>query len=633
MKRQTMMLSLSSSMHLKHGNNPSAPVTTSARHPLLAGIFLALAAALPLADALAASRTVSDGDTPTENGATYDHGGANTHALTVTGPDSSYSGTNITLSIAAPASAKVAAAISNGGTMLLQTGTITIDGNNTGISITDAESCFKGNNLTIIGTGTQVSRYALESFAGGQLELESSTIDTVKQGVVANGGTMILRDVDLSSWNRGYVVVSGGRMEVTGGSLHMNTGASQTQGFYSSGSTSYLVIKNVTASITTPDALVCGIVLLNDGHMDIKNTTLDVTGLRGETYAGSIRDGTFEATDLTLTSNDSGMILRGNLDATFTDSRIISETNTLLIQDDNLSAGIDRTIKINDGSLTARHGPLIVTRGDEQGRSADITINGTTLAGDTLLLSDKNVNLNLTLNNADTTAAGGINLGANSAGEYDITLNGGTGLNGDVTSTGAATLALTLNDSTLTGTVNSGGNQGADIDLVIDGSTWTSTGASVLGDLTLNGATLHLTLNNLADAITVTGALDVVTGGGEGGKGVASKVFVDLGNDLLAQIAAGLAGEEGTGTAVIDVFDLITGSETFVGDGLEYVLSDHNAAGSTYTVTYLQGGEYRIGDIVLAAVPESAAWATLAGLTLLAWVAMRRSRNRRRHLA
>ncbi|MDR1280833.1 MAG: hypothetical protein LBK99_08425 [Opitutaceae bacterium] len=196
---------------------------------------------------------------------------------------------------------------------------------------------------------------------------------------------------------------------------------------------------------------------------------------------------------------------------------------------------------------------------------------------------------------------------------------------GDVTGSGLVQATIRLaNGSSLTGSVNSDNARDVAFDLDIDGSSWTSTGASVLEHLTLDGATLHLTLTTLSDAITVknTPEIKTTTGG--------NTFVVDLGNDLLAQIASGAAGA-GDGTAVLDVFDLITGGATFLGDGkgLEYSLPGYNASGSTYTVTPLeQEGEYRIGDIALAAVPEPSTCAALAGVVLLAYAIVRR-RDRR----
>ncbi|OAM89967.1 autotransporter outer membrane beta-barrel domain-containing protein [Termitidicoccus mucosus] len=424
------------------------------------------------------------------------------------------SGTLNGVDIATTGTNGVGVSVNDSSTLTLTGGTITSDGDNTALAVTDTGSRFKGNDLAIIGTGTQVGHYALTTANGGVLELENSTIRTVKQGVVASfGGTMHLRDVDITAWNRGYVTVEG-RLEVTGGSLHMDIDASQTQAFYSSGANGYLIIKNVTASVNTPDALVAGIVLLNNGHMDIENTTLDVTGLPGATYAGSLRDGAFNATGLTLTSNDAGIIMRGNLDATLTDSRITSETNTILIQDDTLSAGADRAIEINGGSLIARQGPLITTAGSEQGRNASITINDTTLAGDKLLVSDKNVNIELTLTDAHTAAAGGIDLGANSAGNYNINIHGGTGIKGDVTNSGSGSLTLTLRDATLTGrtTVNTAATLTVNL------------GAQSVWNLTAGSALTHLALApgarvNFPDPAQNAGAYATLTTATLGGAG------------------------------------------------------------------------------------------------------------------
>jgi hypothetical protein len=99
-------------------------------------------------------------------------------------------------------------------------------------------------------------------------------------------------------------------MYVDGGSLYLSGSAGQTQAFYS---TYYLSVKNVTAAVNTPEGAVAGIVVFNGAGaaMDVENTSLSITGAVGSTFAGTIRDGRFNAAGLNLSSNDAGVIVRG----------------------------------------------------------------------------------------------------------------------------------------------------------------------------------------------------------------------------------------------------------------------------------------------------------------------------------
>ncbi|MDR1280653.1 MAG: hypothetical protein LBK99_07495 [Opitutaceae bacterium] len=148
---------------------------------------------------------------------------------------------------------------------------------------------------------------------------------------------------------------------------------------------------------------------------------------------------------------------------------------------------------------------------------------------------------------------------------------------------------------------------------VSDGATWVSTGSSVADNLVFNNANVLLTLDSLTDTITANNTL-TLTG--------TSNVTAGLTNHALQEIIS----EKG-GTFELDANALITGNT--LGDGsLEYSMLDHNDAGSTWTVADLGSGHFRIGNIVISAVPEPAVCATLAGLAaLLARAALRRRRR------
>ncbi|MDR1305817.1 MAG: autotransporter outer membrane beta-barrel domain-containing protein, partial [Verrucomicrobiales bacterium] len=108
------------------------------------------------------------------------------------------------------------------------------------------------------------------------------------------------------------------------------------------------------------------------------------------------------------------------------------------------------------------------------------------------------------LDHADTARAGGIMVSATNSGTTRVTLNGGSGITGDVTNSGSGMLSLTLNNSQLTGisAVNSSGMS----NLTLNNSTWTMTGKSRL--TTLHGDNGSITIANVAGAdLTVSDSI------------------------------------------------------------------------------------------------------------------------------
>jgi hypothetical protein len=151
---------------------------------------------------------------------------------------------------------------------------------------------------------------------------------------------------------------------------------------------------------------------------------------------------------------------------------------------------------------------------------------------------------------------------------------------------------------------------------VSDGATWTSTGASVADNLTLDNANVQLTLDSLTDTITATGTLTLAG---------TNTLTTGLTNQALQEIVNG----SGNGTCELDATALITGSALDDSGGtgrLEYSVLNYNDAGSTWTVDELGDGRFRISGITISAVPEPAAWAALAGVVLLAVAMLRRRR-------
>jgi hypothetical protein len=148
------------------------------------------------------------------------------------------------------------------------------------------------------------------------------------------------------------------------------------------------------------------------------------------------------------------------------------------------------------------------------------------------------------------------------------------------------------------------------------GATWASTGSSMADNLAFDNANVLLTLDSLTDTITANNTLTLAG---------TTTLTVGLTNNALQEIIAGSSG-----TFELDATALITGSTVENDDNtgnFAYTMLDRNDAGSTWTVTNLDNGHFRISVITLFVVPEPAAWAALAGLVILAWAALRRSRT------
>jgi autotransporter family porin len=471
--------------------------------------------------------------------------------------------------------------------------------------------------------------------------VENSNITTNSIGITnssnngvraANGSSIELFNTDITTYGHDSAAVLAGsssHLEMTGGTVETfgistaeNTWAHGFQ--FSSGSTG--TVADVT--IRTHSNAARG-VSVNAASANVSGLNITTEGDRSPGFyveAG----GTLIADNVTI--NASGLASNGialGWDAYATDTKISVKNSEVHVTGENASAlriahsspeastAGNFILEVNGGTYTSAQSAglmLVRTLGDTAG-AHKITIADAQVTGPQSIHVEGSSDATIEIGE-NSKLTGDVTFEGTS--ETTLTLAGGTTLTGNVHASDSAQVSILLEGgSVLTGSVTRDDNN-PKLDLGITGSTWTSTGSSTVHDLTLENATLNLTLDNLTDAITVDGTLKVVTGSGN-----ESTVFVDLSNSLLSEILGGT----GNGTAVINVFDLITGSETFVGEDdalLNYTVLGKNAAGSTYTVQYLEEGRYQINGIVLAAVPEPATCAALAGLTLLAYALLRR---------
>jgi hypothetical protein len=471
-----------------------------------------------------------------------------------------------------------------------------------------------GSNVVLADSGSQIHLDDNTSIDFGQNGSTSSSNNTI--GLYANG-------------NDSRITVGNGLRIGSGGS------AGPTWGLYTGGYTTTATIDvGDNAIIAVTDASGSYAVRADGGKITFGNNA-HLTGFNGSYIANSAvadfgtnatiassdpagyaiasRDSTITAINASIIGGRIGINLQLNAEARLTGGSITTTTDmgeagatdfgaVAIVGANNTS-----TVVLTDVDINAI-GLAISIRDDNANNS--LTIQGGTISGQRLIATSlfSTGSSKVTFENTDLSAAGDILVDTTGAMSMSVSVVGGTGLNGNVVVSGAGELDLSLKGSSLAGNITNLGT-GA-LDVSIADSAWTSIGSSNLDNLTLDNATLALELTSLADKITVAGDLTLK-------EEKTSIVTVLLGNGILENIIK----EGETGMIELEVSSLITGSSELPGTGdLEYVLTGtrKNSAGSTYTVTHLEGNFYEVGNINYTAIPEPAIFAVLAGLALLA---------------
>ncbi|MDR1304899.1 MAG: autotransporter outer membrane beta-barrel domain-containing protein, partial [Verrucomicrobiales bacterium] len=151
---------------------------------------------------------------------------------------------------------------------------------------------------------------------------------------------------------------------------------------------------------------------------------------------------------------------------------VIGNEVTITSNNLGLSLSDQSSVTLNNSSVTTGTGAVAYVDNSE------LIINNGTLAGDNQLLDIGGNNSNVTLNNVETSGAGGI--GSSVSGTGTVTVNGGSGVHGNITHSGSGNLIVNLNDSTMTGDI---ANQGDGTLTVILDNNSTGTGGISGGDL------------------------------------------------------------------------------------------------------------------------------------------------------
>jgi outer membrane autotransporter protein len=152
-------------------------------------------------------------------------------------------------------------------------------------------------------------------------------------------------------------------------------------------------------------------------------------------------------------------------------------------------------ITLNDFDINSPTNAILVNAWADPGDSrGSVALNGGAITSGTLLFLNMSENAqygaDITITDADLTRAGGVTATLDNAQNSTLTLNGGSGLHGDVTTTGTGggSLVITLNDSSLTGNVTGTGQTTTTLDL---------NAGALTGDITQTGdASVTVTLDH-----------------------------------------------------------------------------------------------------------------------------------------
>ncbi|MDR1304612.1 MAG: autotransporter outer membrane beta-barrel domain-containing protein [Verrucomicrobiales bacterium] len=459
----------------------------------------------------AANKYVTSG-TEAESDQTYESI-ANRAALQVSGSETWYSGTNLTLSATFNSDAgSYGAYVYNQGRVELHGGTVTVTGTS-------------GHGLLATGTSALTAD-------GVSIRVAQDRGVTVIERSTANlQDTVIKVGLDNQAIRSSFGVFVDG----TGSGLN---GARLTVDAYGYGLASGIPTAGMKAG--------------NGGLIDLTDSTISVHGVTPDDSLGGSA----------LYVQQSGAIRGAGLTAVATGHVVRATEGGRVVLIDSDLTGMRGGINVTDGSAIVYApaeviiigGTLAVTEGNvmdiglvynpadtpwnpDAGSRGRIILNDTVVIGaDGNLISNFALNgeVEITLNNVETANTGGITLSGSNSGATTVNVNGGSGITGDLINSGSGTLTVNLNDSALTGDIanlgdgalviildhestGSGGFRGGD--LITGGdSTWTfdqdSHGNYGENHGTWNIGDYDVTFDNLDHTGTVNISVNSDTGAG-----------------------------------------------------------------------------------------------------------------------
>ncbi|MDR1146661.1 MAG: hypothetical protein LBK71_11075, partial [Verrucomicrobiales bacterium] len=386
-------------------------------------LLLTLLPALTLT-VFADNKVVTSG-TVMESGSTYESTSSQS-ALQVSGSETLYEGANLTLSGTAWTGAGATALIvSDQGTVDITGGNLTTTG-----SLSGSEGNVYGIRLNASKVELrQITATMTTNLAGlgdhSTLIITDSELSTNGNGPVVRDSVVSLTNFNLNTRLSALTLQTGGTALLNSGTMTV-TGTGNMWGVAMQEANTRL---HANAVVINPSgARGLGVVVTGSGayaeFTDSVINTPNITDRYGAVTVG--QSSTFAAYHTSINSSLNGITVE------LGDSVVILENSSVTSSGSGSALDIMRSgkVTVNGGTLATNGGQLLSIS------------NG---AGDSKVTQ-------VTLNDVDTSAAGGITSITGGTATV-VNVNGGSGLNGDVTNSGSGTLAVNLNGSTLTGDV------------------------------------------------------------------------------------------------------------------------------------------------------------------------------------
>ena len=388
---------------------------------------------------------------------------------------------------------------------IINSGNITLTGNNTLGTITGTGSIATSGNATI--SNSNISNGSINVSGNGNLDFNGGTLGENTQVTVDNGSSFT---------NSGNVTLNNN--DTLNGSFKQSTGTLNLAGVTTNGNLSLDDGDvNITGdqTLTGSDNIDSNVDLTVDATLTNKGGTINLDSQDSISNNGSISQtsGTINANKFATAADGGSLKVNGGSLKISTDGLTLNNTG------DTISAAVDAEI---DGKLTINNGSITLNTGDELNNST-ITQNGGSLTISEISTGSATLNStsgNLTLNGATlegndiiasavstTIDVNGVTISNTSA--DGIILNNGDEINGTVSQQGGN---LSLASVTTNGKLNStGGKLNITGDQILTSGDTIGSGANLTvgATLTNNGGTINLNNN---DSISNSGSISQTSG-------------------------------------------------------------------------------------------------------------------------
>ncbi|MDR1146275.1 MAG: hypothetical protein LBK71_09090, partial [Verrucomicrobiales bacterium] len=342
--------------------------------------------------------------------------------------------------------------------------------NRAALEVTGSTTSYRGTKLTLSATfDSGNGRYGVYARNQAALDLSGATVTTsgsAGAGVYFNDSTGNLDDVTIQTDGPGgYGLRLYSSATLTAGHLTIGTEGDNTYGVQVS-ETSCAVFDGLSVTVSGSMGAGAAVRALADSYINLgTNAYLAATG------AGALFDLNGQgATSLRVSSRSTVAGASATIISAFGAAAQVEDRSTLTLTDSRLQGrhgiaavyqdgGVEGTTVTNiiGGTIDADENAIFVqpnAYGYTVGDSAIINISGAVINSGTLLNNNEvwaGGSVTVNLDNADLADAGGIVVGGSNASTTNVTVNGGSGINGDVTNSGSGALTVNLDHSSLTG--------------------------------------------------------------------------------------------------------------------------------------------------------------------------------------